>query len=324
MNVTVLIPVFNDWESVSVVVRELDALARSHDLTLDVILVDDGSTETPFVAVPELLGVESVRVVALRRNVGHQRAIAIGLSYAAETTAGDAVVVMDADGQDLPEHVLVLIDKLTANGAKSIVFAARHKRPEAWLFQAGYAMYRWLHLILVGISVRVGNFSIVPRPLLKRLVTMSDLWNHYAASVFASRLPYETVPLSRGRRISGTSKMHLVSLIVHGLSAIAVHSARVGARLLVAATAGILLVLIAMGICWALVGFGPNSVILWMTLLIAVAILAQVFFAAVAILITALDRRSLLGIIPSREFCHFIASDTLVRRRGAPLPEDGP
>src|SRR5512147_2519641 len=102
MRIAVLIPVFNDWEAVSEVVRRLDGIAAQHHLTIDVVLVDDGSTDDPRVAVSDVAAIETVRILGLRRNVGHQRAIAIGLSYAAASTAADAVVVMDADGQDLP------------------------------------------------------------------------------------------------------------------------------------------------------------------------------------------------------------------------------
>ena len=89
-----------------------------------------------------------------------------------------------------------------------------------------------MHYILTGIPVKVGNFSIVPYKRLSALVLVSELWNHYAAAVFSSRLPYVTLPTSRGKRLSGKSTMNFTALVLHGLSAISVFTDIAGVRLL--------------------------------------------------------------------------------------------
>ena len=89
-------------------------------------------------------------------------------------------------------------------------------------------------LKLTGIPVRVGNFSALGRPTLSSLAVVSDLWNHYVTAVHRASIPYKQIPTQRGTRLAGRSRMHFVSPVLHGLSAISVFSPSVGVRLLVA------------------------------------------------------------------------------------------
>src|SRR4029077_8125842 len=124
--------------------------------------------------------------------------------------------------------------ELEEAGDREIVFTARTKRLESLTFRLSYRAYRFVHRMLTGVEVRVGNFSVVPRKALTRLMAVPDLWNHYAAAVYRARLPRRLLPLPRGRRLAGTSKMNFVSLLIHGLTAMSVFSDQVSARLLTA------------------------------------------------------------------------------------------
>ena len=75
--------------------------------------------------------------------------------------------------------------------------------PKAVMFRVFYALYRWAHVLLTGIPVRVGNFSVIPSSQLRRLVVVSELWNHYAAAVFKARVPRTSVPTVRAPRLDG-------------------------------------------------------------------------------------------------------------------------
>jgi hypothetical protein len=217
--------------------RQLDTHLQGYPA--HVILIDDGSTAAP----PDHWGslplqfIEQVEILRLRRNLGHQRALAVGLSYIEANRPCRAVLVMDGDGEDDPADVPRLLGRLEEEHDGTIVFAQRAKRAEGLGFRAGYVVYRFLHRLLTGIAVRVGNFSVIPMPLLSRLVVVSDLWNHYAASVFKARLPYVSVPTERAPRLGGRSHMNFVALVSHGLCAISVFTERVAVRLLVALAA---------------------------------------------------------------------------------------
>ncbi len=233
----VLMPVFNDWDSVALLIPRLDATLRECAPESRVVLVDDASSEPPPDRLIEgpLENIRSIEIVRLARNLGHQRAIAIGLVHIRQRIPCRAVVVMDADGEDRPEDILALVKAMEQRQDRQIVFGARARRMESLTFRVFYRLYRALHRLLTGVPVRVGNFSLVPCSALARLMAVSELWNHYAAAIFRSGLPYGTVPLSRAIRLRGHSRMRFSGLVVHGLSAIAVFGETVSVRLLLAA-----------------------------------------------------------------------------------------
>lgn len=233
--IQLVIPVFNDWGAVARLLEQLGPALEPRGDIVRVLLVDDGSWTFPEWETGTFgtTSFDAIEILKLRRNLGHQRAIAIGLSYVEAKIGCDAVVIMDGDGEDRPEDVPRLLEELERTGGSKAVFAARTRRSEGPVFVLMYALYRLVHLLLTGERVRVGNFSAVPASLLARLVASSDLWNHYAAAVFKARVPYVTVPTSRGLRYAGRPQMDYVSLISHGLSAMSVFGDRIGVRLLV-------------------------------------------------------------------------------------------
>jgi glycosyltransferase involved in cell wall biosynthesis len=224
-------PLRDDWASAAELISLLDQAICSYPCTLDVLLVDDGSVQGCSSANfrSRFAVVRTIRILRLRRNLGHQRAIAIGLVHVERAISCDAVLVMDADGEDTPDGALQLVRAFSEghHGTKA-VFAERSRRTESLAFRLFYQLYKVLHRILTGISVRVGNFSILPSAYLSTLVVMSEMWNHYAAAVFRSGLPFSTIPIPRGYRITGTSRMTFVSLATHGMSAISAFGDVVG------------------------------------------------------------------------------------------------
>jgi hypothetical protein len=303
----VCIPVYNDWEAAQALTRSLGAVAAGLDGPWAVLLVDDGSTDPPprALGAPGLAGAEILR---LRRNVGHQRAIALGLAYIHRRRPCRAVVVMDGDGQDAAEDVPRLLERCRDTGWGSIVFARRSRRSEDLLFQAGYHAFRALHRLLTGRAVEVGNFSVVPRPLLERVVGVSEIWNHYAAGVIHARLPVASVPIPRRRRLAGRTRMDRTALVVHGLSAISVYGATVGVRLLAltgalvaAAGGGLLAILGARALRpvavppWALEAAG----------FLAVGLLGLPVLSAVFVLVL-LNARNAAPFLPIRDWEHYV------------------
>lgn len=229
------IPILNDWESASLLLDRINTVSTQQRWQVSVMFVDDGSTESEEVLRSvKMDGLQKVEILRLRRNLGHQRAIAIGLTFIAVERPCRRVVVMDGDGEDAPEDVIRLWEKCDACPSPKIVFAQRARRTEGPLFRTCYFCFKTLHRVLTGRSVEVGNFSIIPQEFLDRLVGVSDLWNHYAASVFKARLPTSQIPIARAHRLRSSSKMNFVSLVTHGLSAISVFGEEVGVRLIIA------------------------------------------------------------------------------------------
>ena len=310
----ILIPIFEDWAAAALLLVDLDRALHEAHLRATVWLVDDGSMEPadPAIGTRAYQALESIHVLALRRNLGHQRAIAIGLAAAHEQFRPTAVVVMDGDGQDAPHDVPRLVDALRACRGQKIIFGERRRRAEQALFQAFYAAYRWGHRLLTGLAVRVGNFSIVPAAQLDRIVVVSELWNHYAAAVFQARLPHENIPTRRLARLSGPSKMNFTALVSHGLRALSVHAELIGVRLLV-----LTLVLVAILTTATLIGFGmwltaPSSVPAWALSLTGVLalLLGQTVASAVVFVFLVLHGRSQPLFIPIRDYRYFVKALT--------------
>ena len=313
--VGVLIPVFDDWTAVELVLRGLDRVAEKYAPMLAVI-VDDASTLEPgagFCADPFHSLTDVVRV-RLRRNLGHQRAIAVGLVYVYQTYPGALTVVMDGDGEDRPEDIPALLSKLDAEGGRKIIFAERARRTERALFKLFYILYKLLHRALTGIAVRVGNFSVVPYSCLSSLVVSSEIWNHYAAAVFNARLAHESLPLPRGRRLAGKSKMNVTSLVTHGLSAISVYGDRVGVRLLGVSGVTIVLLMIAVIVMFAARQHTPAATAYFIGLLIL--LLVQVVGMSLAFVFLTLRGRSGALFLPIRDCPCFIGEVTCLASRG--------
>ncbi|HLJ95606.1 MAG TPA: glycosyltransferase [Gemmataceae bacterium] len=234
----VLLPVFNDWTALRKLLVNLDAVSREHGLSFQILIVDDGST---MMAEEGFTGqgfptFECIDILRLRRNLGHQRAIAVGLAYVEDRIPCEAVILMDSDGEDDPRDVPRLLQKYRDEAEQKIIFAERTKRSETCVFQLFYSLFKLLHFILTSRQVRVGNFSVIPAVRLASLAVVSEMWNHYAAAVYKSRQPLALVPTQRSQRLDGKSKMGFTNLVIHGLSAISVYSDTIGVRLLVAAT----------------------------------------------------------------------------------------
>lgn len=317
LRVAVLIPIFNEWESLEILLPELDTALGTRQVKARIVLVDDASTvDTPgnFPS-GDFARISAIDVLRLRRNLGHQRAIAVGLVHLAESVGElDAIVVMDGDGEDGPSDVVVLLEALTRSASEQAVFAARTKRLERWTFQLMYRLYRALHLILTGVPVRVGNFSAIRPSALRRLVVVAELWNHYAAAVARSQIPFKTVPIARSRRYAGRSRMRFSALVLHGLSAISVFSDVLGARLLVATT---LLMSIAALLLTTVVGlrlFTPMAIPGWASTVtgVLVIVLIQAVLLMLVLSFITLGNRSQANLLPIRDASIFI--DTIERR----------
>ena len=306
----VIIPIYNDWEAVVLLLEELDAVLKSTDIVADVLLVDDGSTTSigPQISSQSYRAIACIDVLGLRRNIGHQRAIAIGLAFAYDQRRPGTVLIMDGDGEDSPRDVPRLLTRLSETDRRKVIFAARHRRSESLVFRIFYGLFRVAHRLSTGIPVRVGNFSVIPGSIVGRLVVVSELWNHYAAAVFKSRMPHDSIPTARAPRLCGQSRMNFVALVGHGLSALSVHAELIGVRLLVVSA------IVAVGLSALLATV--VAVRLWTSLAIPgwattaggllVLLLFQTIAAAIFFIFLVLHGRSQPLFIPIRDYSFFV------------------
>jgi polyisoprenyl-phosphate glycosyltransferase len=316
MDVLVLIPIYNDWSAAAALFPALDQAFRAAGIQAEVAILDDGSS----VPMPAgfggggLTAIRQVTVVPLRINLGHQRALAVGLAWAEARRTAPFIAVMDGDGEDQPADLIRLLETSRQAQPERIVFAGRAKRSEGRRFRVGYRLYKLIFRALVGTSINFGNFSVIPRHDLVRLVASADLWNHYAAAVVRSRLPYLVLPSIRGRRLDGQSSMNLLSLVTHGLSAVAVFSDRVGVRLLTATSLLVTLAASVLGlVVWtrlatnlAIPGWATNAAGL---LVIALLVLTGLLFGFSLMI---LKGRENAGFLPLRDYAYYVAEERVI------------
>lgn len=314
MRKIVVMPVYEDLEAASRLFLEL---ARTQGGDTYIVAVDDGSVRQPLeVAAIEASGLEGV-VIKLRRNVGHQRAIAIGLSYVAEHFGDDAVVVtMDSDGEDTPESITELVGGLSAADV-DVVVASRRSRVETLKFKSFYLVYKLLFWLLSGRSISFGNFMAAKMPAVRRLAAMQELWTHVAACVLGSKLRVHSCALDRGPRYAGRSKMNFVGLALHGFRALMVFAEDVLVRVGIACTI-VAALSVAGGIIATvlkMLGFATPG---WFSLAFGILLLVFLQTAALTLIILMLSGMirsgGVLGIGGYREFVDEVQH---ARRRSA-------
>ena len=315
MNIAILIPVFNDWESLEELLRRIDKLGWSAASRLRVIIVNDGSNTPPLnFAACQFTQISAVVVVDLACNLGHQRAIALGLAVLAQEKADDLVVVMDSDGEDDPNDLTPLIAAHPFHSDCAVV-ALRAGRSEGLGFRLGYLGYRIIFRLLVGRNIHFGNFCVMGLDVAVRLAHSPNTWNHLAATLLRSNLQVVAIPTRRGRRYAGTPSTNLVSLLAHGLSGLAVFSDYVFARLLLLA-AVLAVIAIAGGLTViSLRLFTDLAIPGWATA--AVGIFALLFMQALMLfLIGALQllaNRSQAGAVPAKLVDIFVTNRHVIK-----------
>jgi glycosyltransferase involved in cell wall biosynthesis len=312
-----IVPVYNDGPSFGMLLRELDNVAASLPFQMFVSAIDDGSTEDILSGVGDLSGLRhlvGVEIVSLAVNVGHQRAIAIGLCTAADDHDSDAVLIMDADGEDPPQSIRSLTG--TIGDREDFLFVAqRKKRVETLSFKFFYMLYKGFFKVVTGKTINFGNFCVVSISYVDRLVMVADLWNNLPAAILRSRLPLNLVPIRRGRRYAGKSKMNFTSLIVHGLSGISVYADTIFVRLLILS---VILVIASFFLVSSLlilrIFFPAHATPGWTTTISfgLTIIILQVLFTALTSILTLLNNRVQRLIVPRLDYPAYIKNRSLL------------
>ena len=217
----ILIPLYNDWKSVSKLLDQIDLQINNWQAEVSVIIVNDASTEEKSNLNSNFKKIKSVKILNMKENRVHQRCIAAGLKYICKNEDFDRVIIMDADGEDRPEELGDFFKKAQENPSTTIT-GNRYKRSEGFAFRVLYEMHKLLTLIFTGKLIKFGNFSCLPKDHVKQLIEKSYLWNTYSSSVVRTIDDRTFIPSIRGLRYVLPSKMNFLALIFHSLTIISV------------------------------------------------------------------------------------------------------
>ena len=222
MKIKILIPNYNDWQSVFKLLENIDLVIAGLEEEVSVIIVNDASTEQRPEISLNLNNLKSIQVINMKENRGHARCNAAGLKYINEREDVDYVIPMDGDGEDRPEEIRPLIEK-AKEYPDTVITANRIKRSEGLLFKFCYLVHKYLTFVFTGQSIKFGNYTCLTKSAVDKMSKEAATWSSFSGSLSKVVKDRRSVPSIRGSRYFGPSKMSFINLLKHSLSIVAVY-----------------------------------------------------------------------------------------------------
>jgi polyisoprenyl-phosphate glycosyltransferase len=219
--IKILIPVYNDWQSVFKLLKVINLEVSKLDGEFSVIIFNDTSTENRPEFSADLNNLKSVQIINIKENRGHARCNAAGLKYINEKEDFDYIIPMDGDGEDRPEELSLLIEKVKEYPDVAVT-ANRIKRSEGFVFKFCYLAHKYLTLVFTGQTIKYGNYTCLPKSVVDEMVNEAATWSSFSGSLAKVAKNRKSIPSKRGTRYFGPSKMSFLNLLKHSLSIIAV------------------------------------------------------------------------------------------------------
>jgi len=219
--IIILIPVFNDWESLKKLIVEINKnISNFQETHFECLIVNDASTiDQPELTKPS--NIKSLEILNMRENRGHARCNAFGIRHVLQNKDFDYLILMDGDGEDRPIEIKSLVEA-TNDKPKVSVVAKRVKRSEGPFFQLLYQIHKLITLIFTGKNINFGNYSILTKEDVEKLHSKASLWSSFSGTVKKNIKSLNEINSVRGLRYFGPSQMSLFKLLIHSFSIIAV------------------------------------------------------------------------------------------------------
>ena len=221
MKFVILIPIYNDRESLKLLVENINNEVEDINHEISMVIINDASSQQIIDSYPNLENINSFEIINMKENRGHTRCIASGLKYIFEKKEFDFVIPMDGDGEDRPEEIKNFIQLSEQSGEKSIT-GERVKRSEGLFFKACYQFHKFLTLAFTGQSIKFGNFTCLSKSTVKKMLEEKATWNSFSGSLKKVEKDLISTPSIRGKRYFGPSQMSFFNLLKHSLSIISV------------------------------------------------------------------------------------------------------
>tara|TARA_B100001121_G_C18686967_1_gene621164 strand:- start:1228 stop:2094 length:867 start_codon:yes stop_codon:yes gene_type:complete len=224
--VIILIPVYNDWDSLNKLLDEINQNIKSiNGFTFECFIVNDASTiKKPLLSKPS--NINSLKILNMKENRGHARCNAFGIRYIYQNEKFNYLILMDGDGEDRPEELKKLIYEIIKKPNNSVV-AKRIKRSEGPFFRFLYFMHKLITLVFTGKNINFGNYSCLTKNDVGEIYSRQSLWSSYSGTVKKYVKEFSEIESIRGNRYYGPSKMSLYKLLIHSFSIVAVFKVNV-------------------------------------------------------------------------------------------------
>ena len=221
MKIKILIPVYNDFQSASKLIVDINSVISNLNEEFSIIIINDASTEKAEINISNIDKIKSVKIINMKENQGHARCIASGMKYIFDNDEFDYLIPMDGDGEDRAEEISKFIEFLNYDKSKPIV-GERVKRSEGLIFKLCYKFHKIITYVFTGQSIKFGNYTCLPRSTVEKMINEKATWSSFSGSLSKLEKNRSTIPSIRGERYFGPSKMSFYNLIKHSLSIIAV------------------------------------------------------------------------------------------------------
>ena len=217
----ILIPIFNDRESLTKLIEDINFEVKDFTSHISIIVVNDASSQQIIDNYPNTENINSIEIINMKENRGHARCIASGLKYIFEKKKFDFVIPMDGDGEDRPEEIKNFIQLAEQSNDKTII-GERTKRSESLFFKTCYLAHKILTLVFTGQSIKYGNFTCLSKLTIEKMLNEKATWNSFSGSLKKVEKDLLSIPSVRGTRYFGPSKMSFFNLLKHSLSIVSV------------------------------------------------------------------------------------------------------
>lgn len=218
-NLLILLPVYNDWRSLSKLLFMLDTKLDSKKFIINILVVDDASSKVKKMNNHNFKNINNIKVLRLENNSGNQKAIFLGLKYIYKLKYKGIIAVMDADGEDDPTKLELLINKLIEKKNNFIV-AARSKRTENLMLKLLNFFRLILTFLFTGKFINFGNYSCFYSHNLKKIIDDKSKFFAYCATL--QKYKITKIYIDKKKRYFDKSKINLSFLINHSINIILV------------------------------------------------------------------------------------------------------
>ena len=227
--IIILIPVFNDWDSLKRVMEEINENVKEFkDINFECLVINDASTiDRPKLIKPN--HIKSLKILNMKKNKGHARCNAFGIRYVFQNNEFDNLILMDGDGEDRPMEIKNLVNTIVTNPNISVV-AKRVQRSEGPIFQFLYKMHKLITFLFTGKKINFGNYSILTKKDVEKIYSEASLWSSFSGTIKKNIKKLNEINSFRGLRYFSPSKMSLFKLLIHSFSIIAVFKYQVFLR----------------------------------------------------------------------------------------------
>ena len=219
--IIILIPVYNDWQSTSKLLEDINLNVKGLNQEFSIIIVNDASTDKQSINSINFENLSSIKIINMKENRGHARCIASGLKHIHEKEQYDYIIPMDGDGEDRPEEIKNFVENINFSPNKAIV-GERVKRTEKLIFKICYKIHKALTYLSTGQSIKFGNYTCLPKSTVEKMINEKATWSSFSGALQKVEKDKVEVPSERGVRYFGPSKMSFLNLIKHSLSIISV------------------------------------------------------------------------------------------------------